>query len=117
MAARRVFGIHEYVLKPGVDEREFERAIRQAEKRGLLRLPGLVDHYLLKGLKGHRRGHYAAIWVFESREAWESLWGSPDHPLGKQDYPANWKVWEDEVLAALLDRDPDAITFTDYEEL
>jgi hypothetical protein len=113
----RIFAVHEYVLKPGVDESAFERAIRQAEKQGLLSLPGLVEHSFLKGLKGHRKGSYAAIWVFESRAAWERLWGTPDHPIGKQKYPDNWKVWEDEVLAAFLDREPDTIAFTDYEEL
>ena len=29
----------------------------------------------------------------------------------------DWKVWEDEVLVPLLDREPDTITYTDYEEL
>ena len=113
----RIFAVHEYVLKPGVDVSEFERAIRQADQRGLLVLPGLVDHFFLKGLKGCRNGCYAAIWVFENRAAWERLWGTPDHPIGKQDYPSNWKVWEDEVLAPFLDREPDTITYTDYEEL
>lgn len=113
----RIFGIHEYVLKPGVDHDQFERAVRQAEELGLFKLPGLLDHYFLKGLKGYRKGCYAAIWVFESREAWENLWGTPDHPVGKQDYPRNWQVWEKQVLTPLLDREPDAITFTDYEEL
>lgn len=112
-----IFGIHEYVLKPAVDESEFEQALRRAEQRGLLKLPGLVNHYFLKGLKGHRRSCYAAIWVFESREAWERLWGTPERPLSKRDYPGNWKIWEDEVLAPFLDRDPDGIVFTDYEEL
>ncbi len=113
----RIFGIHEYMLKPGVNENEFERAIQKAEERGLFKLPGLVDHYFLKGLKGRRRGCYVAIWVFESRKAWEGLWGTPDHPITKPDYPRQWKVWEDQVLAPFLDRDPDTITFTDYEEL
>ncbi len=116
-AGRKIFAIHEYVLKPGVVEHEFERAIRAAEEGGLLQLPGLLDHYFMKGLKGDRKGYYAAIWVFESRGAWESLWGTPDHPVGKEDFPANWKVWEDQVLAPFLDRDPNTITFTDYEEL
>lgn len=111
----KIFAVHEYVLKPGVDESEFERALRQAEDRELLVLPGLVEHYFLKGIKGHRSGSYAALWVFESRSAWERLWGTVDHPISMQGYPANWKVWEDEVLGPFLDREPDTITFTDYE--
>jgi heme-degrading monooxygenase HmoA len=112
----RILAVHEYVLKPDADENEFEQAIRQAERQGLLALPGLVEHRFLKGLKGHRKGSYAAIWVYESRSAWEQLWGTPDHSVSKQNYPENWKAWEHEVLAAFLDRDPDAITFTAYEE-
>ena len=109
--------MHEYVLKPDADGSQFERAIRQADARGLFVLPGLIDHYFLKGLKGCRKGCYAAIWVFESQATWERLWGTPEHPIGKQDYPPNWKVWEDEVLAPFLEREPDTITYTDYEEL
>jgi hypothetical protein len=74
----RILTVHEYVLKAGVDESELERAIRQADKQGLLSLPGLVEHSFLKGLKGHRKGAYAAIWVYESRSAWEKAWGTPD---------------------------------------
>jgi hypothetical protein len=113
----RIISIHEYILKPGVEEAEFERSIQKARQRGLLSLPGLVEYHFLKGLKGTRSGCYAAIWIYESREAWERLWGTPERPRPKQDYPENWKVWEEEILAPFLDRDPDTITFTAYEEL
>jgi hypothetical protein len=112
-----IFGVHEYVLKSGVHPNEFEKAVVRARKRGLFKLPGLVDYYFLRGVKGRRRGSYAAVWVFESREAWERLWGTADRPIGKEGYPDNWKIWENEILAPLLDRDPDTITFTDYEEI
>ncbi len=112
----KVISIHEYTLKPGVDEAQFERAIQKARDRGLLRLPGLVEYHFVKGIRGSRRGRYAAIWVYESKEAWENLWGPPDQPRREQDYPENWKVWENEVLAPFLDRDPDKIEFTAYEE-
>ncbi|NIQ37269.1 MAG: hypothetical protein GTN81_01565 [Proteobacteria bacterium] len=112
----KIISVHEYILKPGVDEKEFEQAIREAEKRDLLRLPGLVDHHFVKGIRGSRKGCYAAIWVYESREAWESLWGKADRPRRKEDYPGNWKIWEDEVLAPLLSQDPDRIAFTAYEQ-
>ncbi|NIO09828.1 MAG: hypothetical protein GTO40_18210 [Deltaproteobacteria bacterium] len=113
----RIISIHEYILKPGVDEKDFERAIRQAQDRGLLRLPGLVEHRIVKGIRGSRCGCYAAIWVYESRKAWERLWGKPDRPPTKKDYPESWKVWEDQVLAPFLSQDPDRINFTAYEEV
>ena len=113
----KVISIHEYILKPGVSERRFVNAILCAKERGLLRLPGLVDYYLVKGIRGFRNGLYAAVWIYESKEAWESLWGPIDKPLSKTDYPQNWKVWENEVLFPFLDQDPDKIKFTSYQEL
>jgi len=113
----KLISIHEYDLKPEVDTADFERAIRDAEGRGLLHLPGLVAHHLVKGVKGERSGAYAAIWVYESQEAWEQIWGPAAHPRRYPHYPENWKVWEREVLAPFLVRDPDAIRFTAYVEL
>ena len=113
----KVISIHEYILKPGVNEEQFEKGILNARKRGLLCLPGLVDYYLVKGIRGFRNGLYAAVWVYESKEAWESLWGPLNKPLSKTDYPQNWKVWENEVLFPFLDQDPDKIRFTSYQEL
>src|SRR5215469_4665628 len=104
----KLISIHEYDLKPEVDTADFERAVRDAEGRGLLHLPGLVAHHLVKGVKGERSGAYAAIWVYESQEAWEQIWGPAAHPRRYPQYPANWKVWEREVLAPFLVRDPDA---------
>lgn len=113
----KIISVHEYILKPGTDEREFEKAIHEAEKRGLLRLPGLVGHHFVKGIRGSRSGSYAAIWVYESRDRWQALWGSPDRPREKRDYPENWKIWEEKVLAPFLIQDPDRINFTTYQEL
>ena len=113
----KVISIHEYILKTGGNEEEFEKAVHNAQERGLLRLPGLIDYYLVKGIRGFRNGLYAAVWVYESKEAWESLWGPIDKPLSKTDYPQNWKVWENEVLFPFLDQDPDKIRFTSYQEL
>jgi hypothetical protein len=113
----RIVSVHEYELKPNADPEAFEAAVQSARKRGLLDLPGLVDYYLLKGIKGARADRYAAIWVYASAEAWEALWGPPDDPLGKADYPERWHIWEDEVLAPHLRTDPDAIRFTSYREL
>lgn len=113
----RVVSVHEYTLKHGVDEAAFEHALRDAEAAGLLNIPGLVSHHFVKGLRGARRGCYAAIWIYNSREAWEALWGSVDHPRSPKEYPENWKVWEKQVLARFLDRDPDSIQYTSYEEI
>ena len=113
----KVICIHEYILKPDVSEQRFVEAILSAKERGLLRLPGLVDYYLVKGIRGFRNDCYAAVWIYESKEAWESLWGPRDKPINKTDYPKNWKVWEDDVLSPFLDQDPDKIKFTSYQEL
>jgi len=40
----RVSSVHEYELRPGVEPAMFERAVRHAESRGLLRPAGLVAH-------------------------------------------------------------------------
>ena len=113
----RIISIHEYDLKPGINIGEFERILRDAEARGLLQLPGLVAHYFVKGAKGVRRGAYAALWIYESRAAWDRLWGTDEHPRPPQEYPDTWKIWEDELLAPFLEDRPDDLRFTAYEEL
>ena len=113
----KVISIHEYDLNPAAHEAAFRRALRDAERRGLFRLPGLVEHHFLKGIKGARRGGYTAVWVFESRDAWERLWGSLEAPRPPAEYPDTWKVWENEILAPFLIQHPDTIHFTSYEEL
>jgi heme-degrading monooxygenase HmoA len=113
----RVISIHEYELRRDSDEPAFERAIHEAERRGLFALPGLIEHHFLKGVKGARKGRYTAVWIFENREAWERLWGSLEDPRPPARYPKKWRVWEDEVLAPFLSRYPDTIRFASYEEL
>jgi hypothetical protein len=39
----RVISIHEYDLKPGADVAAFEQAVRDAKRRGLFALAGLVS--------------------------------------------------------------------------
>ena len=113
----RIVSIHEYELKPGIDAGTFERAIRAAEARGLLDLPGLVSHHFVKGIKGVRMGKYAAIWIYESRDAWQRIWGSQERPSGFHEYPKNWQISEKEILTSFLTRLPDKVGFTAYEEL
>lgn len=112
-----IITIHEYILKPNVDAARFEEAVRTAQERKLFDLPGLIDYHFLKGIKGTRCGHYTAIWIYANRQAWEALWGPPEQPRRKHEYPATWLVWEDGLLAPLLTEEPDQITFTAYEEL
>ncbi len=97
----RMISIHEYELRPGSGAERFEQAIRAAVVRGLFDLPGLTAHHFVKGVKGARRDAYAAVWIYESREAWERLWGTLDHPRGRE----------------ILSSDPDAIRFTAYQEI
>ena len=113
----RIVSIHEYILKPNVDGDQFERAIKGAKDKRLLDLPGLVSITFVKGIRGERLNHYAAIWIYESEDAWANLWGSVDQPLNKKDYPKNWQIWEDQILAPFLDQVPDRITFTAYKEV
>lgn len=109
--------MHEYVLKPNIDPEQFERAIEDAKNRGILGLAGLESVTFVQGIRGERSDLYAAIWVYESEEAWASLWGPVEHSLPKEAYPQAWKVWEEDILAPFLDRDPDKITFTTYMEI
>lgn len=105
------------MLKSEIDDEQFEQALGIAQERALFHLPGLADYHIVKGIKGSRKGCYTDIWIYESREAWEALWGPVDEPRNKHEYPANWQVWENELLAPLLSQEPDTITFTSYEEL
>ena len=113
----RVISIHEYDLKPGADVAAFEQAVRDAERRGLFALAGLLEHHFLKGIKGARRDTYSAIWIFESWAAWEKLWGSVEATRSPVEYPKAWTVWENDILAPFLAGHPDTIRFTSYEEL
>jgi hypothetical protein len=114
MKHSQVISVHEYELKPSVEGAQFERAFKEAEARGLFELPGLLQYHFVKGIRGVRRGKYAVIWVYESKQAWEQLWGPVDQPIPKSKYPDNWLTWENEVLAPFLRQDPDAISFTSY---
>jgi hypothetical protein len=111
----KIISIHEYQLKKGISADQFERAIADARKRGLFKLPGLVAHHFLKPIRGTRKIAYTAIWIYENRAAWENLWGKADTPIKKENYPEKWKIWENEILAPLLDRDPDRIDYAAYE--
>ena len=113
----RVISVHEYELRPDAPPAEFEAAVQKARDENLLDLPGLEDYFLLRGIKGARARRYGAIWIYGSRAGWEALWGPPDDPIEKSEYPESWTTWEDEVLAPYLREGPDAIRFTSYREI
>jgi len=113
----KIISIHDYRLKTEIPPSDFEHAVRSARERKLFDIPGLVDYHFIKGIKGVRCDCYTALWIYESRAAWEMLWGTPERPRLKAAYPAKWLIWEDELLAPLLIEEPDLIAFTSYEEL
>lgn len=111
-----MISLHEYELAPGATREDFLRAAREAERRGLFDLDGLEDHVFLEGVRGTGAGRPAALWRWESREAWEELWGPVGDPEPAAEYPPEWREWE-KLLEAVLAEDPDEIRFTSYREL
>lgn len=110
-----IVSIHHYELAESTTPDEFDAAVHEAAQRGLFDLPGLVDWRFLRGLRGSREGRFAAMWVYEDRQAWQALWGPVDDPASKDDYPDEWRTWEDEILAPLITEDPDEIVHTAFE--
>jgi hypothetical protein len=78
----RVIGIHEFELKPGVTEAEFEDAVRAFilvdQSEGVD--DGLAS--LIKSDRGTRRGKYGLLIEFESVEARDS-WFTDDGATDK----------------------------------
>lgn len=112
-----VLSLHSYQLAAGVDASELARAFARARAQGLFDLPGLLEVRLLHGIRGQQKGEWAALWIYESRQAWQALWGPVEEPHGPADYPQAWRRWERELLAPLLDRDPDTIILTAYQQV
>lgn len=111
-----VVSVHHYVLAESAAPAEFREAVAEARSRGLFeRIPGLVEYRIGRGIKGARAGQFAAVWVYESKEAWVDVWGPVDDPVPKTDYPDPWRTWEDELLAPVLADDPDTIEYTSYD--
>ncbi|MDR5673667.1 hypothetical protein RH858_11000 [Halalkaliarchaeum sp. AArc-GB] len=112
-----IVSIHHYELADSATADDFREAVRDAERRDVFDLPGLVEYRFLQGIKGTRTGRFTAVWTYESRAAWRDLWGPVDDPVSKEAYPDQWLVWEDELLAPILAGDPDEIEYTSYELL
>ena len=113
----RVISVHEYELPRGVLPAEFSAAIAAARERGLFEVPGLMAVRFARTLRTRRRQTYAAMWVYESREAWEALWTSSGQPVPMDARTGAWPGWENEILASLLEHEPNTISYTAYEEL
>ncbi len=111
-----LISIHRYQLRPGATPAQLREAFRSALQQRLFAISGLRAARMLQGIKGERRGQLAALWEYESRVAWEALWGPPDAPKAPDQYPERWKTWE-ALLAPLLDRPPDMVTLSAYEVL
>jgi hypothetical protein len=79
-------------------------------------MPGLKSRHLLKGYKGERKGKYSVIWIFESQQALEELFGTEEDKPKRG--PANFVRFEDDILSKFLDRPAKIYNrFTDYYEL
>lgn len=113
----RVISVHEYDLKEGIRPDEFIKRTRQAHAEGLFNLPGLESFHFLRVIKGEARSAWSAIWIYASDAAWERLWGSPEDPKPRSEYPERWRRWEDDYLAPLLESHPDMIRFASYTEV
>jgi hypothetical protein len=86
-----IVSVHHYELAESTTQAAFRDAVREAERRGLSDLPGLVEYRFVRGIRGMRTDEFSAVWTYESREAWERLWGSVDDPVDKEEYPDQWK--------------------------
>jgi hypothetical protein len=112
----KMISIHHYLLKQGVTMQDFQDTIRRARSLQLFDLPGLERYHFLYGVKGAEQGRWAAVWTYSSRTAWEHLWGTVSKPKMRDQYPEKWRRWEDDLLAPLLEGQPDSVMFTAYEE-
>jgi hypothetical protein len=113
----RVISVHEYELPRGVEAAEFAAAIAAARERGLFDVSGLMAVHFARTLRTRRRQTYAAMWVYESREAWDALWKSSGQPDPEDARTGAWPEWESDILARILDHEPNTISYTAYEEL
>jgi hypothetical protein len=110
----RVVALHELDLKPGVDRKAFEAVVRREIADLGQHMPGLVERRFLIGCRAARKGEYAMLWVFESLEALEGLFGSEAEPRPGPDAFVRYEAAIGPFLAAPR---PDLIRYTDYLEI
>ena len=105
-----------WIYSPNSEGVDFENAVQEAHRPGLLQFAGLEEFHFVRGIRGAQGGCYGTIWIYEGNETLEMLWGSVVKPLSRRDYPEKWKIWEQKALSQFLEDDPDKIRFTVYEE-
>jgi hypothetical protein len=111
-----VVSVHHNELAESADPSDFREAVSEAVSSGLFEnVPSLVDYRIVHGIRGARAGEFAAIWMYESKDAWVDVWGPVGEPVPKTEYPDPWLTWEDELLDLVLANDPDTIEYTSYE--
>lgn len=111
----RIVSLHLYKLQPGIEPEALKQAARAAAELGLFNLEGLEQWTFGARVKGRLPCDACSIWVYSSLEVWQALWGPAQAPLPPEDYPAGWRVWEEDYLAPLLDRPPDRIDFSSFQ--
>lgn len=104
-----VISIHEHALKSDINIPGYEREVSETLKN--LKVPGLLQAYLLKGFKGERTNSYAVVWVWKNKQVIKENFGTLDNPK----WPEDWLYYENEVLAKYLTCHPDNINFTCYD--
>jgi len=113
-----IVSIHQYELADSAGPDDFRDAVATAVDENLFGdIPGLVDYRIGRGIKGSRMDQFAAVWMYESKDSWEAVWGPAGDPVPKSAYPDAWLRWEDELLGPVLADDPDTIEYTSYNIL
>jgi hypothetical protein len=111
-----ITSVHHYELAESAEPADFHEAVEEALSRDLFEsIPALVDYQILRGIRGERTDEFAAVWMYESIEAWTEVWGPIGEPVPKTEYPDEWLTWEDDLLDPILAEDPDKIEYTSYE--
>ena len=72
----KVFGVHPFLLKYGVNPEDFEQFVRDEVPR-LPKLNG-VKLYILKGDRGDREGRYLMLLETDSVELRDQYWPTPN---------------------------------------
>ncbi len=111
----KVFGLHTFELKPGVNEKDFESFITDKVAPLYQSVPGQVA-YLMKGDRGERMGKYLFVIELESPAARDRIyppkgdsWGlSEDFERALEGTNPTW-----DKLASFVTKFPDP-HFTDY---
>jgi hypothetical protein len=112
----KILSLHIYSLRKGIMADDFRRRVLKYLEKQFKGVPGLQRWALLRGMRGEHEGKYALLWIYPSRADWETTWGPVNRPKRPHEYPSQWRLWE-AFLAPLIDRKPDRVLFTAFEEV